>query len=648
MPRFTERWCIDMCGIVGLVDLAGLDRTAVEPRLNRAVHRLGPRGPDGHGIWADTRCALGHTRLAVIDLSPAAAQPMQGHGYSITYNGEIYNYRALRKELASLGYQFATHSDTEVLLAGWRQWGAALLDRLSGMFAFALWDAAGAELILVRDRFGKKPLLYRQHGRWLVFSSDLIALERAADSVSAVDSTAMRLLFTLRYVPEPWCIAEGVAKLPAGHMARFSASGLAIERWYHRGRVRGPSYTTEEIAAADLRTRLDAAVADRTVADVPVGAFLSGGIDSAIITASLVAQTDKVRTFTVGFPGAEGYYEERPAARQVASYLGTDHTEIELGPHEARAGLEAVFEGFDEPFADSSAVPTYLLSHVTRRHVTVALSGDGADEVFGGYRKYAGELYAEPYRHLPTWVRRQLIERVIEMLPEGKDNVLREYARRARRFAAHAGRPAIERQAGWTRLLSEVELDQLFAIPAPAPRLEDMIAEMRRGAATDDPINAMLAAEIDLGLVGDMLVKVDRMSMANSLEVRCPWLDHRVVACAEAMPGSYKLARTLAGPRRKRILRRAFADRLPAAVFRRPKKGFEAPVARWLTNELRDLTRRAIDPGRLARQGLFRPELPQRWYDELEAGRRDTSWPLWTLVAFQSWSEGHGRMEAAA
>ncbi len=633
-----------MCGIVGMVDFRGLPRDGLDARLGRALDRLSRRGPDGNGTWSDARCALGHTRLAIIDLTEEGAQPMAGHGRVITQNGEIYNYEALRRELMGLGHEFATRSDTEVLLAGWREWGRELLGRIVGMFAFALWDGEAGELVLARDRFGKKPLLYTRAGRRLVFGSDLLALERLDGQSGTLDPAALRLLFTLRFIPEPHSIAEGVAKLPPGHLARFTADGLSVEPWYDLAAARPARYGDEGDAAADLRTAFDASVAARTVADVPVGAFLSGGIDSAVLASSLARMGGQVRTFTVGFPDAGAYYEERPEARRVAEHLGTDHTEIELGPEEARAGLDGVFEGFDEPFADSSALPTYLLSQVTRRHVKVALSGDGADEVFGGYRKYLGELHAGRYQRLPAILRAGVIEPLVAALPESKDSALLERARRLRRFTAHAGKPAAGRQAGWARLLGESELDQLLAIPAPAPNVEERIAREREAARDTDPINAMLAAEMATGLVGDMLVKVDRMSMANGLEVRCPWLDQRVVECAAAMPGAFKLARGQG----KRILRHAFAERLPSEVFTRPKKGFEVPVARWLTGELSELTRRAIDPDRLRRQGLFRPELPARWLADLESGRRDTAWALWTLVAFQSWGEHHRRLEAAA
>jgi asparagine synthase (glutamine-hydrolysing) len=635
-----------MCGIVGTVDFRGLPQGGLEARLGHALDRLSLRGPDGRDTWADARCALGHTRLAIIDLSDRGAQPMTGHGRVIVQNGEIYNYEALRRELMGLGHAFATRSDTEVLLAGWREWGQGLLPRIVGMFAFALWDADAGELILARDRFGKKPLLYTQAGRRLTFGSDLLALERLDGQSGVLDPAALRLLFTLRFIPEPQSISAGVAKLLAGHLARFTAEGLRVEPWYDLAAARPARYGDEGDAAADLRAAFDASVAARTVADVPVGAFLSGGIDSAIVASSLARMGGQVRTFTVGFPDAGAYYEERPEARRIAEYLGTDHTEIELGPEEARAGLDGVFEGFDEPFADSSALPTYLLSQVTRQHVKVALSGDGADEVFGGYRKYLGELHAARYQRLPAFLRTRAIEPLVAALPESKDSALLELARRLRRFTAHAGKPAPERQAGWARLLGEAELDRLLAVPVsvPAPGVEETVVRAREAAGDTDLINAMLAAEVATGLVGDMLVKVDRMSMANGLEVRCPWLDQRVVECAAAMPGTFKLARGQG----KRILRRAFAERLPGEVFARPKKGFEVPVARWLTAELRDLTRRAIDPDRLRRQGLFRPELPARWLADLESGRRDTAWALWTLVAFQSWSEHHRRLEAAA
>ena len=627
-----------MCGLAGIVDLDGLDGTELRPRLDAAAGRLAPRGPDAQARYSDANAAFVHARLKIIDLSDAAAQPMMRHGAVLVYNGEIYNFTALRSELEALGYIFESRSDTEVLLAGWHQWGRDLLPRLNGMFAFALWMPETKCLVLARDRMGKKPLLLRHAGRRLAFASDLGALEALGERRGEIDRAALGLLFSLRYLPEPHAILAGVEKLPPGHLVTFGGSGLVVERWYSLAAERAAPPVDEATAQAGLRKRFDAAVADRLVADVPLGVFLSGGIDSALVAASMAASGAPVRSFTVGFEGAADYYEERPAARAIARHLGTEHTEVAIAPADALAALDGMFEGLDEPFADSSALPTFLLARETRRHVTVALSGDGADELFGGYRKYQGELAAGRYRALPALLRWGLIEPAARLLPESKSQPLLERFRRARRFLAHAGKPPIARQAGWARLLGAGELAELFVAPLPEPNLDALYGAARARADAADPINAMLAADLEIGLAGDMLVKVDRMSMANSLEVRCPFLDRRVVEWAAAIPGPLKLA----SGEGKRILRRTFTDRLPAEVFARPKKGFEIPIAEWLTGPLADLTRRAIDPVRLAREGLFRPELPARWYDDLAAKRRDTSEALWTLICYQSWAERFG------
>ncbi|MCW5773882.1 MAG: asparagine synthase (glutamine-hydrolyzing), partial [Rhodospirillaceae bacterium] len=337
-----------MCGIAGLVDLSGLDGGDARSRMRAALDRLAPRGPDGEGEWGDARCLFGHRRLAIVDLSPAGAQPMRRDGLAIVFNGMIYNYRALRRELAGLGHRFASDSDTEVLLAGWRQWGEALLPKLAGMFAFAIWDAAERRLVLARDRFGKKPLVYHRDGPRLGFASDLIAAERLAGD-GAIDPDALRWLFTLRYIPEPRTALAGFAKLPAGHLATLSPEGFAVKRWYDLATAEKPRFADEETAARALRARIEAAVADRLVADVAVGAFLSGGIDSAIVVAAMAKAASRVRTYTVGFEGVPDYYEERPAARQVAEFLGTDHTEIPVTPEEALGAVEKVFDGLDEP-----------------------------------------------------------------------------------------------------------------------------------------------------------------------------------------------------------------------------------------------------------------------------------------------------------
>ena len=621
-----------MCGIVGLVDLDRIDLGNVASRMKRAIARIRPRGPDDQGTWYDAHAALGHTRLSVVDLSAAGHQPMSHGDHTVIYNGEIYNHAELRRELEAAGHSFTGNSDTEVLLKGWQAWGEDLLSRIDGMFAFAIWDGPNKRLVLARDRFGKKPLVYALKGRRLVFGSDLIAMEKLEGTDHAVDPAALRLYFALRFLPEPWSIAQGVERLAPGDIAVFDAGGMTVRSWATPETL--PAYTTEAEAGRALVERFDRAVALRLVADVPVGAYLSGGVDSALVVASMMRSASDVRTFTVGFADVPSYYDEREAAADIARRLGTRHTEIEVSSTDALAAIEPLFDGLDEPFADSSALPSFLLARETRRHVTVVLSGDGGDEVFGGYRLYQGEFYADSYRKVPGLLRRALIEPAARLLPDDKGRGWTEKARRMRRFVDHAGKPNNERRAGLARLLSEKELDALLVHPADsAPSVEQIFASARPSGP--DPVTAMLIGDQKTILPADMLAKVDRTSMANSLEVRSPFLDPAVVDCANAMPGAFKLKRGQG----KAILAEAFAGRLPEEVFHRPKKGFELPIDRWLTGPLDDMTRRAIDAGRLKDRGLIRPELPQRWYDDLKNGRRDTSWQLWTLVAFQAWSE---------
>jgi asparagine synthase (glutamine-hydrolysing) len=633
-----------MCGIAGLVELGGLGD--VEGRTRAARDHLRRRGPDGDGIWSDGHCALVHTRLAVIDLSPGGAQPMQRDGLVITFNGEIFNYAEIRTELARLGHSFQSQSDTEVILAGFRQWGEGLLPRIVGMFAFAIWDTASRTLFAARDRFGEKPLLYAAGSNRLAFGSDLQSCETMLGETRPVDPAALRAYFTLRFVPEPWSIASGVHKLPAGHWLRFDKSGATLKRWYDVAASRPARPRDYAEAARELRERFDAAVAARLVSDVPVGVFLSGGVDSALVAASVVHSGHKLKTFTVGFEGAPDYYEERPAAAQVARHLGSDHNEIKVSFHRAADVLDGVFAGLDEPFADASAVPTYLVSEATRREVTVVLTGDGADEVFAGYRRYWAELYQAYWQKVPSPAR-QGLSALLSHLPESKDRPLLEKLRRLRRFVETAHADPAERQAAWMRMISESDADRLLGPPPAQPiRPEGLVAALRQCARDNDPINAMLAADVALELPSDMLVKVDRMSMAHALETRTPFLDQRVVEWGFALAGSDKLALEGMRPKGKRILRSAFRDRLPPDVFQRPKRGFEMPVGALLAGPAKERLDASTDPAALKRQGILNPDVVAGWRQELQGGFRDTSWQLWTVVAFQEWARLHRRPEA--
>ncbi len=633
-----------MCGIAGLVDFGRLRDVGLRARAAR--DHLRHRGPDDQNIWHDERCALVHTRLAVIDLSPGGAQPMHRDGLVITFNGEIFNYAEIKAELSRLGYSFKSNSDTEVILAGFRQWGEGLLPRIVGMFAFAIWDAQTQTLFAARDRFGEKPMLYAASGNRLAFGSDLQACETMLGETRPVDPAALRAFFTLRFVPEPWSIASGVHKLPAGHWLRFDRSGARIERWYDLAASRPARPLTHAVAEAELRKRFDAAVAARLVSDVPIGVFLSGGINSALVAASVAHSGHPLKTFTVGFEGAPDYYEERPAAAQVARHLGSDHHEISVSFHRAGDVLDKVFLGLDEPFADASAVPTYLVSEATRREVTVVLTGDGADEVFGGYRRYWAELYQVYWSKIPSPLRHGL-SALLSRFPESKDNSFLEKLRRLRRFVDTAHADAADRQAAWMRMISESDADRLLG-PAPAQmiRPEGVIAALRQQARDADPINAMLAADVALELPSDMLVKVDRMSMAHALETRTPFLDQRVVEWGFALPGSDKLALEGGKPKGKRILRSAFRDRLPPEVFQRPKRGFEMPVGALLAGAAADRLAASTDIAALQRQGILNPDVVQGWRRDLQSGFRDTSWQLWAVVAFQEWARLHRRPEA--
>ena len=571
---------------------------------------------------------------------------MQRDGLVIVFNGEIFNFAELRDELIALGHAFRSHSDTEVILAGWQQWGEGLLRRLTGMFAFAIWNTRSRILIAARDRFGEKPLLYAVTDGRLAFGSDLIACEAMLGERRPVDPAALRALFTLRFVPEPQSIAQDIYKLPAGHWLRVDAAGHRVTPWYDLARERPPRVADTVETRAELRRRFDAAVAARLVSDVPVGVFLSSGLDSSLVAASVAACGARLKTFTVGFEDASGYYEERPLAREVARHLGAEHTEISVNARRTGEVLDRLFTALDEPFADSSAVPTYLVSEATRRSVSVVLSGDGADEVFCGYRRYWAELYSDAWHWLPSSLRR-LLQRLLRALPEGKHHRLLESVRRARRFVDTADADPVKRQAGWLRLMPDDELDLLMS-PAlsPALPLERTVARLHSAAGDPDPINAMLACDMAYELPGDMLVKVDRMSMAHGLETRTPFLDQRVAEWAFAMPGSSKLASVKGKPVGKQVLRETFRDRLPAEVFSRPKRGFEMPVADMLAGPAAERLEAASRPSALAAQGLFAPAVVESWKRDLATRRRDTSWHLWTVLAFQEWARLHRRAEA--
>ena len=441
-----------MCGIAGLIDIDGLDPALTEARTRAAIKRIGCRGPDDRGKWTDRHCTLVHTRLAIIDLSPLGAQPMQRNGLVITYNGEIFNYAELRDELAGLGHRFRSNSDTEVILAGWRLWGEGLLRRMVGMFAFAIWDTRARTLLrrataLARSRFCTRPQV-------VAWPSVRILSPARPCWGRPVRSTRLRY---------GHCSRCGSFRSRHHCYRRAQAAGgslAAVRRKRSRGRalVRlgagAAAAASDHIAAVlGLRQRFDAAVAARLVADVPVGVFLSSGVDSSLVAASVAASGAKLKTFTVGFADAANYYEERPLAAAVARHLGAEHTEIAVSANRASDVLDRVFIALDEPFANLRRFRPILVSEETRRKVSVVLTGDGADEVFGGYRRYWSELYIGAWHRLPQSLR-SLMRRLITALPEDRRHTILEDVRRARRFVDTADADPARRQAGWMRLMS--------------------------------------------------------------------------------------------------------------------------------------------------------------------------------------------------
>jgi len=660
-----------MCGLAGFLTSETLSEapTGVAARM---AETLAARGPDDSGVWSDEAAgiALGHRRLAVIDLSPEGRQPMHSAcgRYVLAFNGEVYNHRALRQELEGLGHAFRGRSDTEVMLAGIAQWGLeAAVSRFNGMFAFALWDRRARRLSLVRDRIGIKPLYYGWTGRAFVFGSTLKAIRAFPAFRGEIDPDAVALLMRYRYVPAPHSIYRGIYKLLPGTMltvtegegrrdfspyAHASCATRPAPYWSAREVAEDgaaePFEGDDDEAVAQLDALLCDAVGLRMVADVPLGAFLSGGIDSSVIVALMQAQSSRpVRTFTIGF--AEAAYDEAAYARAVAAHLGTDHTELYVTPEEARAVLPALPTLYDEPFADSSQIPTFLVSRLTRRHVTVSLSGDGGDELFAGYDRYrASQLLWQAFGWMPRLLRRPA-SGMLRRLPIA-------FWRRAFRWGAPlvggTGGQISDRFYKLPEVLGAEGREALYrgvishweGVSRLVPGAQEMptaLTNAAQWADLPDFYQWMMYLDLISYLPDDILTKVDRASMGVSLEARVPLLDHRVVAFAWRIPMSMKRR----GGRGKWLLRQVLYRYVPEALVERPKMGFAVPVGAWLCGPLREWAEALLDEGRLHREGYLAPQpVRRRWLEHL-SGRRDWQHYLWDVLTFQAWLEqANGRI----
>ncbi len=652
-----------MCGLTGFLDLA---RSAGDDELCATAGRMADtlvlRGPDDRGVWSDAGAgvALGFRRLSIVDLSPEGHQPMASASgrFVLAFNGEIYNYPDLRRELEGPGSApFRGHSDTEVMLAAFERWGVeGSLGRFVGMFGFALWDRRERRLHLARDRMGEKPVYYGRTGDAFLFGSELKALRAHPAFRGAVDRGALALYMRHGYVPAPYSIYEGVRKLPPGHLLTV-AEGLAGDPppprpyWTARGAFEAgqadPFAGTDGEAVDELERLLRDAIGRQMVADVPLGAFLSGGIDSSTVVALMQAQADRpVRTFTIGF--REDGFDEAVHARAVAGHLGTDHTELYVSPAEALAVVPELPRLFDEPFGDSSGVPTLLVARLARRSVTVSLSGDGGDELFCGYPWYrrAASVWGR-LRKVPGPVRRaaagalngRAFGAVRPMLPGGLGR--RVSADRVRKLAGLLGESDGPERV--LRTLGSAWDDPAALVPGAA---EPPTAWTDPSAWADlAGVEARLMyLDAVTYLPDDILTKVDRASMGVSLESRAPMLDHRVAEFAWRLPQSMKVR----DGKGKWALRQVLYRHVPAAMVERPKAGFSVPVAAWLRGPLRGWAEDLLGPGRLGREGLLDPSPVRRRWDEHLSGARDWSAPLWYALMFEAWMEAWGRGDAGA
>lgn len=649
-----------MCGLTGFVSLAPTPELELQARVRRMADRIIHRGPDDWGAWVDGEAgvALALRRLSIVDLSPAGHQPMVSScgRYVIVFNGEVYNFPDLRRELEQCGRKFRGHSDTEAILEAISEWGLeTAVKKFVGMFAIALWDRRDRVLHLVRDRLGIKPLYYGWCGKTFLFASELKAIHAHPEFAPEINRDALVLEMRHAYIPQPYSIYRGILKLPPGCSLtlKIGLSGEAMlegpttywsaQAVAERGAA-DPWTGSEQEALRELDSLLREAVRMRMVADVPLGAFLSGGIDSSTVVALMQAQSTRpVKTFTIGFH--EKTYNEAAHAQAVAAHLGTEHTELYVTPTEAMAVIPKLATLYDEPFADSSQIPTYLVSALTRRQVTVSLSGDGGDELFGGYPRYfaASRVWSQM-----GWIPRPLRQLLAAIVHAPSVTAYNRFLGWLVPWTDSIGRPAsigekmhklaealgaADREALYLHFVSQWKKPQDVVLAATEPRVP--FSDSSQWPALPDFSQQMMFLDIISYLPDDILTKVNRASMGVSLEARVPLLDHRVVEFAARVPVSMKLR----DGKGKWLLRQVLYQYVPREMIERPKKGFAIPLDDWLRGPLRDWAETLLDEARLRREGYFRPEPIRAAWREHLSGQRNWQDCLWNVLMFQAWRE---------
>jgi asparagine synthase (glutamine-hydrolysing) len=627
-----------MCGIAGIVEVGGpVDRVA----LARMTNALRHRGPDDESYYvaddggSGVSVGFGFRRLSIIDLA-GGRQPMSNEDGSlwIVCNGEIYNHLELRHELEARGHQFRTHSDVETLLHLYEEVGPDCVNRANGMFACAIWDRKAQSLFLARDRLGKKPLYYRETPTQFLFGSELKALWQHPNCARELDHHSLSRYLAYEYVPAPHTILKGIKKLTAGNSLLWSNGRSRVQRYWDLKFPGENSGRSEADLAEELRGRLKEAVRLRLISDVPLGVFLSGGIDSSALVAMMaeLRPASQIKTFAIGFE--EKSFDESRHARRVAEFFGTEHHE-EVLPGRAMVDMVPEVAAFlDEPFADASVIPTYLLSRFTRRHVTVALGGDGGDELFAGYPTFLAARLARFYR-MPEFIHERVIRPLAGRLPVSHENFSFDF--KLKSFLRGVGhRPELRNQV-WLGSFTPAEQRALLASdPGEFDAYADILAAQNQ-CSTSHPGERLIYEYCKFYLAEDILVKTDRASMACSLEARAPFLDYKFVEFANSIPFQLKLK----GTQSKFILKQALQGKLPPEILARGKKGFGIPIAKWFRGELRELVQDTLAESRLRQEGIFQPRAVAQLLEEHLRGTKDNRKPLWTLFMFQQWFEQH-------
>ena len=617
-----------MCGITGFVQPPGSDRTEAATLIDRMCQVIVHRGPDDQGVMLKNGAALGMRRLSIIDIE-GGHQPISGEDQSVTvvFNGEIYNFQELQPLLESHGHHFQTRSDTEAIVHAYEEWGTASVDRLRGMFVLAIWDDRRAELFLARDRAGKKPLYYSLTDRGtFVFGSELKSLLEHPEVKRDINLEAVDAYLTLGYVPETLCIFKGIHKVPPGHYLTFKNGEVRVEQYWDFEFAPDDSISAEDYASG-LRELLDESVRLRLIADVPLGAFLSGGIDSSTIVALMARHSSQpVKTFSIGFN--EDSFSELKYARLTANKFGTDHHEFIVTPEICDVVDKLVWH-LDEPFADSSAIPTFVVSKLAREHVKVALSGDGGDELFAGYTRYAIERKRKNFGLVPRVLRERVMQPVSARLPHGT---------LGRNYLHNISLDSVDRYLDSVSVFTQLNRQLLYTSDFKRQLGdEEQIAEEFRAYAarvqSDDELDQLLYIDSKTYLPGDILTKVDRMSMAASLETRAPLLDHKLIEFAMRIPGSLKMA----GLDTKHILKMAVKDIVPAEILNRPKQGFGVPIQMWINEQLRDRIQDTLRDQRTRERDYVNSDYLNVLLDEHGRGRRDHSTGLWALFMLELW-----------